>query len=61
MTFRTKSLPIIEKYRKAGTLVDVNAEPNIDASWNLMQFFSSDSSTAAEKPSRKIKGINLKN
>ena len=30
VTFRTESLPVVEKYRKAGTLVGVNAERSID-------------------------------
>ena len=51
VTFRTESLPIVEKYREAGTLVGVNAERSIDAVWKHVQVAFRDGPAAANKPS----------
>ena len=51
VTFRTESLPVVEKYRKAGTLVGVNAERSIDAVWKHVQVAFRDGPAAANKPS----------
>ena len=37
VTFRTESLPVIQKFRKTGLLVDVNAERSVDAVWEHVQ------------------------